>query len=155
MAAGSKLIDDATRNPLASLVRLLAEEMPLSVALGITVTGIERGALILAAPLAPNRNHEGTAFGGSLNAMATLAGWSAVWLAVQEAGLNGTIVIQDSAVKYLRPVTTDFEARVILVPERQAKFLEALSRRGKGRITVDVTIGDGAVLFAGRYVVTV
>ncbi|MEP6472510.1 MAG: YiiD C-terminal domain-containing protein, partial [Gemmatimonadota bacterium] len=71
------------------LSTLLATEIPLAGRLGVTVVGTRDGALVLSAPLAFNRNHEGTAFGGSLNAVATLAGWSAVWLAVQEAGLDG------------------------------------------------------------------
>ena len=120
------------------------------------MAGIEDGSVVLAAPLEFNRNHEGTAFGGSLNAVATLAGWSAVWLALRVAGLDGTIVIQDSAVRFQRPVTGDFRASAALVPERKAQFLETLQRKSKARITVDVTVGDAggpAVVFAGRYVV--
>jgi thioesterase domain-containing protein len=141
---------------LTELRRILAEQIPLAGQLGITAVGIEQGALILSAPLATNRNHEGTAFGGSLNAIATLAGWGTVWLALREAGLDGSIVIQDSAVRYQRPVTGDFRATAALVPERRVKFLDALERKGKARITVDVTVGDAggpAVVFAGRYVV--
>jgi thioesterase domain-containing protein len=78
---------------LTELRRILAEQIPLAGQLGITAVGIEQGALILSAPLATNRNHEGTAFGGSLNAIATLAGWSVVWLALREAGLDGSVVI--------------------------------------------------------------
>jgi thioesterase domain-containing protein len=141
---------------LHGLRQILAEQIPLARQLGITAVGVEEGALILAAPLATNRNYEGTAFGGSLNAIATLAGWSAVWLALQEARLDGSIVIQDSAVRYQRPVTGDFRASAALVADRRARFLDALVRKNKGRITVDVTVGDAAgpaVVFAGRYVV--
>jgi len=141
---------------LIELRRILTDEIPLAGQLGVTAVGAEGGALILAAPLASNHNHEGTAFGGSLNALATLAGWGAVWLAVREAGLEGTIVIQDSAVRYQRPVTGDFRATAALESERKGRFLDALARKGKARITVDVTVGDAggtAVTFAGRYVV--
>jgi thioesterase domain-containing protein len=141
---------------LTELRRIIAEEIPLARQLGITAVGIDQGSLILSAPLATNRNYEGTAFGGSLNAIATLAGWSAVWVALREAGLDGSIVIQDSAVRYQRPVTGDFRASAALVPERKARFLDALQRKSKARITVDVTVGDAsgpAVVFAGRYVV--
>jgi thioesterase domain-containing protein len=139
---------------LDELRSLLATDFPLAGRLGVSVVRLEGDTVILAAPLEFNRNHEGTVFGGSLNAVATLAGWCAVWLAVTGAGMDGTIVIQDSAIRYRRPITTDFEARATMVPERRDRLLDALRRKGKGRITVDVTVGDAAVVFAGRYVVS-
>ena len=61
-----------------SLQRLLNTELPITRHLGLRVLVADPGRVILNAPLAPNRNHKGTAFAGSLNALATLAGWS--WL---------------------------------------------------------------------------
>ncbi len=142
---------------LDSLRRLLAEEIPLSDRLGVSVAAAGEGQVVLAAPLEFNRNHEGTAFGGSLNAVATLAGWSAVWWSLEEAAVSGVVVIQDSAVRFRRPVTGDFRATASLDPDRVARLIEAVTRKGKGRITVDVTVEDAdgpAVEFAGRYVVT-
>lgn len=144
---------------LSALGSKLATEMPVTLHLGIRVVGYEDGCLTLAAPLAANRNHKGTAFAGSLNAVATLAGWATVWLAVCEAGLDAHVVIQDSATKYLRPVNGDFEACAHR-PARES--LDALFRmvrkRGRGRVAVTVTVSDGggeAVTFTGRYVVQV
>lgn len=141
---------------LTELRRILAEEIPLSRHLGVTALMGVDGRLELQAPLPPNRNQEGTAFGGSLNAVATLAGWCAVWLALREAGVEGRIVLQDSAVRYLRPVVMDFRAGVALNSERRATMLDTLERKNRARITVDVEIEDDngkAVLYAGRYVV--
>lgn len=141
---------------LAELRATLAREMPVTQHLGVEVVGQEGSALLLRAPLGANRNHQGTAFGGSLNAIATLACWSALWLALREAGEAGVVVIQDSAIRYLRPVTTDFTAAAELPPEKLEKLLETLRRRGKGRITVAATVSDDAgpaVTFTGRYVV--
>jgi len=141
---------------LADLRATLANEMPVTQHLGIEVLGRQDGAPVLRAPLAANRNHQGTAFGGSLNAIATLACWSAIWLALREAGVPGVVVIQDSAIRYLRPVTTDFTATADLGPDKLEKLLETLRRRGRGRITVAATVLDAsgpAVTFTGRYVV--
>ena len=141
---------------MTSLRATLANEMPVTQHLGVEILGLRAGALALRAPLAANRNHQGTAFGGSLNAIATLACWSAIWLALREAGVSGVVVIQDSAIRYLRPVTTDFTASAELAPERIEKLLETVRRRGKGRITVAATVSDAAgpaVTFTGRYVV--
>ena len=153
----SVLHTSAVQRSLDSLRRLLAEEIPLADRLGVTVAAAGEGWVVLAAPLEFNRNHEGTAFGGSLNAVATLAGWSAVWWSLEEAAVSGVVVIQDSAVRFRRPVTGDFQATASLDPDRVARLIEAVARKGKGRITVDVTVGDAdgpAVEFAGRYVVT-
>ena len=95
---------------LAELRATLAREMPVTQHLGVEVVGRLGEALTLSAPLAANRNHQGTAFGGSLNAIATLACWSALWLALRDAEQPGVVLIQDSAIRYLRPVTTDFTA---------------------------------------------
>jgi len=112
---------------------------------------------VLAAPLAANVNHKGTAFAGSLNALATLAGWSTIWLLTRAHGVEAHVVIQDSSVKYLRPVSGDFEA-VCAAPTaaEAAALLTAVQRRGRGRIALQVAVtqaGAEVVRFTGRYVV--
>lgn len=142
---------------LTALGSKLATEMPVTLHLGIQVVGYADGCLTLAAPLAANRNHKGAAFAGSLNAIATLAGWATVWLAVRDEGLDAHVVIQDSATKYLRPVHEDFVASAKR-PDREslATLFQAVRKRGRGRVAVSATVSDGigeAVTFTGRYVV--
>ena len=142
---------------LSALQTKLKTEMPVTLHLGITVAEYQDGCLTLRAPLGANRNHKGTAFAGSLNAIATLAGWSTVWLAVNEEALEAHVVIQDSSVKYLRPVTGDFEARCCR-PEaaKLARLFEAVRKKGRGRVELEATVSDDAgvaVRFVGRYVV--
>ncbi len=143
--------------PLEQLKQTLRTEMPVTLHLGVEPTGYRAGVITLAAPLAANVNHKGTAFGGSLNAIATLACWSSLWLALIEAGTAGEIVIQDSGIKYLRPVAHDFQARSGPVDSAAlARLVDAVKRRGRGRITLgsEVLDRDGvAVTFTGRYVV--
>jgi thioesterase domain-containing protein len=91
--------------PLRALRAKLAREMPVTQSLGIRVVGRQDGGLVLEAPLAANINHTGTAFAGSLNAAATLAGWGTVWLLLRERGIRAHVVLQDSTVHYVRPVT--------------------------------------------------
>ncbi len=142
---------------LSELQETLNDEIPLTVHLGLRVARFEAGCLTLAAPLAPNINHKDTAFAGSLNAVVTLAGWSLLWLVLREHALPGKIVIQDSTIHYLRPVTRDFEAQCSLPPETALEpFVRILRRRGRARLELHVTIeedGQRAVEFSGRYVV--
>jgi thioesterase domain-containing protein len=130
--------------------------MPITRALGLRVVGKEDGALVMRSPLEPNINHKGTAFAGSLNATATLAGWGTIWLLLRERGIRSHVVIQDSTVHYVRPVTGDFTARC-RAPSLAAveRLVNAVRRRGRGRIELDVVVADDsgdAVRFHGRYV---
>ncbi len=145
------------RNHLTALKKKLHGEIPATRRLGIEPVRCSKETLVLKAPLALNHNDKGTAFAGSLSAVVTVAGWSAVWLAIQEAGLQGVIVIQDGAIRYRRPVTRDFEARASLpTPAQRARLLAALRKHGKARTDARVVIresGADAVTFTGRYVV--
>ena len=134
----------------------LRRDMPITRALGLRVVGREGAGLVLASPLAPNINHKGTAFAGSLNATATLAGWGTIWLVLREHGIRSHVVIQDSAVHDFRPVTGDFTARC-RAPSSSAieRLVKSVVKKGRGRIELDVMIADAsgdAVRFHGRYV---
>ena len=146
-----------TTDDLRALQDALDAEIPITAAIGLKVAGFDSGALTLAAPLAPNINHKDTAFAGSLNAVLTLAGWSMLWLIARRAGIPAKVVIQDSAIRYLRPVAQDFAAECSL-PERAEldRFLLMLRRKGRARMELAAEIradGELKVAFSGRYVV--
>ena len=54
-------------------------------------------------PLGPNRNHQQTAFAGSLNALCTIAGWGTVFLLLKELDRRGNIVIRRSSISIRSP----------------------------------------------------
>jgi putative thioesterase YiiD len=54
---------------------LLHSKIPITRAMGVKVEDYDGRRLILSAPLDANVNHLGTAFGGSLNALAVLSGY--------------------------------------------------------------------------------
>jgi thioesterase domain-containing protein len=143
-------------NDLAELRAVIAGELPITQHLGITVDGIDGTAITLGLPLAQNRNAHGTLFAGSLSAAATLAGWAVGWLALRRAGLVATLVIQDSALDFLRPITAD----CIVVCRRadavsEDRFLDTFRRHGRGRIglSAEALLGGSTVArFRGRYV---
>ncbi|HEX2910086.1 MAG TPA: thioesterase domain-containing protein [Chloroflexia bacterium] len=141
---------------LGELQSTLNAEIPLTRALGVRVLRYENATLELSAPLQENINHKDTAFAGSLNALATLAGWSLLWLVLKEAGLSAKIVIQDSSTGYLLPVTQDFSACCSLPePAVLERFIKTLTRKGIARLELTSSIienGKVAVSFKGRYV---
>ena len=142
---------------LDELDLVLRTELPVTQHLGIAPHSYREGRLLLRAPLHGNFNHQGHAFAGSLNAIATLAGWGWVWLLLRERQLDGHVVIQDSSIRYLRPVASDFQAECPSpAAELIDRLLEALRRRRRGRLPLVVTVSDHsgpAVEFVGRYVV--
>lgn len=146
----------APQGRLTRLKSKLAQEMPVTQSLGVSVVGLEGGWLVLGAPLEQNRNHQGTAFAGSVNALATLAGWARVWLALLEAEVAAGLVIQDSSIRYLLPVTSDFTASCAPPdPADLDKLIETVRKHGRGRITMTVSVrvgGRPVAEFVGRYV---
>lgn len=143
---------------LQELQDLLYRQIPITQHIRLTVRAYNGQMLCLDAPLAENVNHTGTAFGGSLSALLTLAGWSMMWFLLREYHLDGEILIQDSDCKYLKPVNTDFSACCYRPPAADIqRFVKMLRRHGKARLELWAEIRDGdaiAVTFTGRYVVT-
>jgi thioesterase domain-containing protein len=138
----------------ATLEHYLHEKIPLARAMEVRVVECRPELLILTAPLAPNHNHLGTAFGGSLSVLATLAGYSFLWLALGDTGAH--IVIRESAIGYRRPVRGELRAICRGAGEAElARFHSQYAARGKARLRLEVTIeeaGEVAVEFAGTFV---
>lgn len=137
--------------------RYLHTHIPLSTAMDVRVLTSGPGGVTLAAPLKPNRNHRSTAFGGSVGALAVLAGWTLVHLRLRDEQVEAHPVIQRSDVAYLKPVTAGFEARTLPVDEAAwRRMRRALARWGRGRIRVAVDVASGDTVVArleGDYVV--
>lgn len=146
-----------TTDPLGEELRTTWQrEIPLAAAMGIEVLAIESGELTVSAPVAKNINVHGTAFAGSLFSVAVLAGWGSVWLALRHAGLEGRIVVVDSRIRYLRPVTGEILCRCRPDPDRVAEALRDLTAAGRATLPVTSSIdwrGARAVEFAGDYAI--
>src|SRR5262245_21829556 len=63
--------------------RYLHQNIPLSAAMGVRVGSATPHRVELAAPLAPNINHQSTVFGGSASALAMLSAWTLVHLGLR------------------------------------------------------------------------
>lgn len=132
----------------------LHQKIPITLAMGIEVESVADGSLVLTAPLAANHNHLGTAFGGSLAAIATLAGYGLLWLQLGDRSAH--IVIKSSSIRYLHPVLGDIRA-LCRAPDEDALagFRETFERKDKARIRLAVEIvedGRVCVEFEGEYV---
>ncbi|TDU81127.1 thioesterase domain-containing protein [Prosthecobacter fusiformis] len=132
----------------------LHQQIPLTHAMGVRVESYDEKQLVLTAPLEPNHNHLGTAFGGSLSALATLAGYSLLWLLLGDRSAH--IVIRESAIRYRHPVTRTLRA-ICHHPDPAAlsAFRTIFEETGKARLTLQVTIEEDertCVEFTGEFV---
>ena len=144
----------------AALEAFLHEKIPLTRAMGLRVAESSAVRLVLEAPLAANVNHLGTAFGGSLHALPTLACYAALWTLLREAGIDGHVVVKRSQAFYRAPITGTLRAVCERPPAAQcAEFMQDLQRHKKARMeltaTVDGPDGKAAVEFTGSFVAVV
>jgi thioesterase domain-containing protein len=131
--------------------------MPPVRALGIHVAGFEHDTLTLAAPLPANVNDKGSAFGGSLASAMTLAAWGLASLKLQEAGYCADVYVQDSTLRYLKPLYDDLKVDATIAPGFDwPGFVAAFASKGKARATLRAEARDaqGNVVtsFEGRFV---
>ncbi|MEO8460260.1 MAG: YiiD C-terminal domain-containing protein [Dokdonella sp.] len=143
------------------LIRLHESEMrakiPLADAMDLRIASCDDESLTMTAPLGPNINDKGCAFGGSLTSLMTLAGWSLVKLAFDARGLSADIYVQDSHVRYLAPVWSDFSVIAHLADgDSFAQFFETFAARGKARLgsvcSVPLASGELAATLTARFV---
>jgi thioesterase domain-containing protein len=129
-------------------------KIPVTKAMAVSVESYDDDRLVVTAPLDVNHNHLGTAFGGSLAAIATLAGYCLLWLELGDKDAH--IVIRSSKVSYDRPVRGKIRAFCDRPSEQaMARFRKSYERTGKARIKLAVTIeeeGNVCVEFDGTYV---
>jgi len=154
----SELVPDSMTT--RGLEAFLHEKIPLTQAMGLHVAESSPARLVLEAPLAANRNHLGTAFGGSLHALPTLACYAALWTLLREAGIDGHVVVKRSAASYRSPVTGVLRATCVRPPaELVAEFIDDLRRHRKARMELTAIVegagGRPAVEFTGSFVAVV
>jgi thioesterase domain-containing protein len=128
--------------------------IPLTLAMGIHVVRQDQTGFAVEAPLAPNSNHLETAFGGSINAIATLAAYGLLWMGLRDQPTD--VVIRESAIRFLRPIRGVIRATCAApsIADREA-FRTTLRTKNKARISLRVRVegDDGlAAEFDGTFV---
>lgn len=137
---------------------MMHADIPMAKAMGISIISATTEKVVLEAPLKLNHNHKQTVFGGSLNAAATLACWTLLQLNVEEYSEKYDIVVMQTDVKYLLPVSTDF--RVFCEsPDNQVwdKFKKMLYKKQISRIPLSAYVYQQEQLaldFRGSFAVT-
>ncbi|NBC85875.1 MAG: thioesterase [Bacteroidetes bacterium] len=149
-----------SQEAMQKLEAMIVEEMPITKHLEFSLAAESDGKLRASAPLKPNANHMGTAFGGSLSMLATVTGWAMMHQLVQDTvedmKRRVEVIIQEGDIEYIKPVRDN----ISVICERPdddtiERFQNMLDRWGRARLDLKCKIdaaGERAVTFIGRYV---
>ncbi len=137
---------------LSAAEKFLHERIPLTRAMGARVLPDGDEGFAVEAPIALNYNHLETAFGGSINAVATLAGYTLLWLELRDQ--PGHVVISASSIRFLRPVRISIRAVCEEPPPQSlAEFRAQFGSTGKASIQLHVRVAEKG-LIAARFEAT-
>ena len=139
---------------LRAAEKFFHEQIPITRAMGLRVVASDESGFTVEAPVALNSNHLRTAFGGSINAVATLAAYGFLWLGLNEAAAH--VVVAESSIRFLRPVRETIRA-TCLRPAAQSlvTFRDEFLAKRKARIRLRVNVteaGETAAEFEGLFV---
>ena len=138
------------------LLHAQLQRIPQVGAMRIALAGVDGDRLRLRAPLAPNVNDKGSAFGGSLVSLMTLAGWGLATWRLARAGVQADVYVADSSVRYLAPLYDALEAEAWLEEGDWDAFVATFAQRGRARCRIAARIalpgGGNATEFSGRFV---
>lgn len=141
---------------MAALETFMLKSIPLAQAMRLTIHAWHDNHVELRAPLEPNINDKGCAFGGSLSSLMTLAPWALLELSLRDAGLEADVFVANAEIRYLSPIFDNLH--VFAQPADSANlnaFLDVLQKRGRARISmvsrVD-TEGSPACIQNARFV---
>src|SRR5882724_10260213 len=124
---------------LEAAEKFLHEQIPITRAMGLRVVANDESGFTVEAPVALNSNHLGTAFGGSVNAVATLAAYGFLWLELNDSNVH--VVVAESSIRFLRPVRETIRA-ICLRPAADdlAAFRTQFAAKRKARINLYVKV---------------
>src|SRR2546421_12790323 len=139
---------------LGAVEQFLHEQIPITRAMGLRVIANDESGFVVEAPVALNSNHLRTAFGGSINAVATLAAYGFLWMELNDAAAH--VVVAESSIRFLRPIRETIRATCLHPSlDELAAFHSQFAAKRKARITLRVNVieaGETAAEFAGSFV---
>ena len=120
------------------LTAWITDSIPLLKDMKVSFDQFKSGKLIISCPLGPNVNDKGTAFGGSIAALATICGWLFTTLHARTRIENCTAVIADSQLTYHAPGKGRISAHCkTIVPD---KFFDRLNKRRNAKLELTVEL---------------
>ena len=125
-----------------ALQNTIRESIPLSRAMDFSIDALDLDAIRVSAPLEPNINIHGTGFAGSIYSVAVLTGWALCTHIMQELQIDAELVVGSADIRYLAPVRGNLECHCRCSEAERHAFREAVVSRGKGKLLLDIEVGE-------------
>ncbi len=125
-----------------ALMQKIRGAIPLSEAMQFSIDSLSQEAIRVSAPLEPNINIHGTGFAGSIYSLAVLSGWALCTHIMDELAMDADLVVGKAEISYRAPVKADLECHCQATAEQRQSFLQQFHDRGKGRLALEITVGD-------------
>jgi thioesterase domain-containing protein len=135
----------------------IEKKIPLLKKMGAKIEVIGADKTVLSAPYAPNINHLGTVFGGSIVSLQAVASW--VWFLslLDKHNLTGELVAKSVSTKFILPVRSDFKVVTHGVSKTQVgRIVKALKEKKKTRATIMAKVickNKVCAEFSGQFVI--
>jgi len=137
--------------------KYIESNIPMTKIMGMKILELSRESVCVAMPHAPNVNHQGSAFGGSIDSLFFVTSWAYVQLLIEDIEPHPRIVGRRGKTTFSKPIKSDFEAKVLMPDEAAIQvFIDDLTLKGKGRIKAKAVVeyeGEIAAEFEGDFVV--
>ena len=147
---------------MIDLTRFEAEcraDIPLLTAMQLSFISYDKLTLTMEAPLAPNINNKGTAFGGSIASICLFGGWAVATLAFIDNDIHNTeIVVYKNEMTFERPARGHLTIRARIESEELEPCLARLQANDRKRIRLNIHVDlyhdeDRCATMDGLYVV--
>ena len=135
----------------------IENNIPMSKKMGMKIIELSEESVRIGMPFAPNINHQGSVFGGSIGSLFFVTCWAYVQLLIADYFPHPKIVGRQGASVFYAPITSDFQSNLI-IPEKNEvnRFLIEFNQKGKAKLTTRAIInyeGKIAADFKGEFVV--
>jgi thioesterase domain-containing protein len=135
----------------------IEKNIPMSTKMGMQIIELSRKSVRIAMPFAPNINHQGSVFGGSIDSVFFVTCWAYVQLLIADCNPHPKIVGRSGNSVFHAPIKSDFETKLIIPDKKEAnRFLMEFNHKGKAKLTTCAVInyeGKIAADFKGEFVV--
>lgn len=116
-------------------------DIPLLDAMQLSFVTYEHLSLTMEAPLAPNINNKGTAFGGSIASICLFGGWAVATLAFIDHDIHNTeIVVFRNEMTFERPARGLLSVNAYVKPDDFEACLARLKAGDPSRIRLDIHV---------------
>lgn len=120
-----------------NIQKIIEKEIPIVKSMGVEFVDFEEDSCTIAVPIGPNHNHKGTVFGGSLYSACTSACYGLMYsIQISKKLDEFDLVIGEGAIRYQRPVHSDFQVKAQLKLEDLTSFIGKLEKNGFGKINM-------------------